>query len=93
MKRYIKPELFYERYEVSQHLADCAWEFQLATDPSSCKATPDPSSCKATPDPAKLPGLPAIFLDAGVGCELTDVTEYENYCYQTSAAGIKLHMS
>ena len=84
MKRYIKPELFYERYEVSQHLADCAWEFRLAT---------DPSSCKATPDPAKLPGLPAIFLDAGVGCELTDVTEYENYCYQNSAAGIKLHIS
>ncbi len=84
MKKYIKPELFYERYEVSQHLADCAWEYQLAS---------DPHKCKATADPGKLPGLPAIFLDEGVGCEFTDAQEYENYCYQNSAAGIKLHMS
>ena len=26
MKNYVKPELFYERYELSQHIADCAWE-------------------------------------------------------------------
>lgn len=26
MKKYVKPELFYERYELSQHIADCAWE-------------------------------------------------------------------
>lgn len=84
MKPYIKPELFYERYEVSQHLADCAWEFQLAS---------DPNTCKATADPAKLPGLPAIFLDSGKGCVFTDVKEYENYCYHTSADGITLFKS
>ena len=26
MKKYVKPELFFERYELSQHIADCTWE-------------------------------------------------------------------
>lgn len=84
MKPYIKPELFYERYEVSQHLADCAWEYRLATDPSNCAAAPDPD---------KLPGMPTLFLDEGIGCQFTEAKEYEHYCYQNSAADIKLHIS
>lgn len=28
MKAYVKPELFYERYELSQHVAACAWDKQ-----------------------------------------------------------------
>lgn len=84
MKAYIKPELFYERYEVSQHLADCAWEYQLAIDPHNCKATPDPE---------KLAGMPTLFLDEAIGCQFVDANEYEHYCYQNSAAAIKLHIS
>lgn len=26
MKRYVKPELFFEQYELSQHVANCAFE-------------------------------------------------------------------
>lgn len=85
MKNYVKPELFYERYEVSQHIADCAWEWE--------KSGTDPNNCKAMPDPKKLPGMPTIFLDEAIGCIFTEVKEYENYCYQNSADGIKLHMS
>lgn len=84
MKAYIKPELFYERYEVSQHLADCAWEFQNHTDPQTCTATPDID---------KLPLHPTLFLDESIGCQFVDAKEYENYCYQNSADGIKLHTS
>ncbi|MBP3704935.1 MAG: hypothetical protein J6I98_05305 [Clostridia bacterium] len=29
MKKYVKPELFYERYELSQHIANCSWELNL----------------------------------------------------------------
>lgn len=28
MKAYVKPELFYERYELSQHIANCDVEIQ-----------------------------------------------------------------
>lgn len=30
MKKYIKPELYYERFELSQTIADCAWEVNNA---------------------------------------------------------------
>lgn len=84
MKAYIKPELFYERYEVSQHIADCAWEF---------KDHGDPSACKAVPDAIKMQGMPSLFNSEGYGCEVVDAVEYENYCYQNNADGVKLHTS
>lgn len=84
MKNYVKPELFYERYEVSQHIADCAWEWVNNTDKSTCRAEADSK---------KLPGMPTIFLSEAAGCIFTTPTEYENYCYQNSADGIKLHAS
>ena len=42
MKKYVKPELFYEHYELSQHIADCTWEFQNLTSREICIARPDP---------------------------------------------------
>ncbi len=84
MKAYIKPELFYERYEVSQHIADCAWEFQNQGDPSNCVAVGDSN---------KLPGMPTLFQAEGRGCQLVDAVDHENYCYQNSADGVKLHTS
>lgn len=85
MKAYIKPELFYERYEVSQHLADCAWEFNYA----------DQYSCNATADPNLFGFLeyPALFLDQAHQCEDLDAKEFEKYCYQNGAAFQILFMS
>ena len=39
MKKYVKPELFYEHYELSQHIADCDFEYIQAQD--SCVAQGD----------------------------------------------------
>lgn len=39
MKKYVKPELFYEHYELSQHIADCDFEYIQAQD--SCAALGD----------------------------------------------------
>ena len=25
MKKYVKPEIYYENFELSQHIADCGW--------------------------------------------------------------------
>lgn len=32
MKKYVKPELFFERYELSQHIANCTWDLNLANE-------------------------------------------------------------
>ena len=39
MKKYVKPELFYEHYELSQHIADCNFEYNQAQD--ACAAQGD----------------------------------------------------
>ena len=36
MKAYVKPELFYERYELSKHIADCGIEFKNSTKVEEC---------------------------------------------------------
>lgn len=70
MKKYVKPELFYEHYELSQHIADCAWEMTSGNE----------SSCYAQPDPAKLPGHENLFMSTTSGCAFNE-TNYNAYCY------------
>lgn len=40
MKAYVKPELFYERYELSQHIANCDVELKIG-DVKSCHGIAD----------------------------------------------------
>ena len=86
MKKYVKPELFYERYELSQHIADCAWELT-----SGSKET-----CSAQADPDLLPiGSDRLFLSDGTGCTLIggEGGAYQNYCYQDGAQGVRVFAS
>lgn len=71
MKKYIKPELFYERYELSQHIADCAWEFKGLTTENVCRVEAD----------ADKIGFSGVLFNNE--CEL-DVAVVESYCYQNS---------
>lgn len=73
MKKYVKPELFYERYELSQHIADCAWEFKTQSEAESCKAVSDPDF---------YGGLTVTVFTADA-CQLTP-DQCEMYCYQNS---------
>lgn len=71
MKKYVKPELIFEQYELNQHIADCAWEVQSA----------DTSVCQATLDP-KMGGdmfTETLFSDA-LGCTITSGSAYQAYC-------------
>ena len=78
MKKYVKPELFYEHFELSQHIADCAWELALASK----------EACKADADSALLgSGMPALFMETGKGCVLLS-EDYESYCYHTGKDGM-----
>ena len=81
MKKYIKPELFYERYELSQHIADCAWELQFADD----------QNCIAIPDQDDYPDHPNLFTDYD-RCGMTP-DALEAYCYHNGADGVNVFAS
>ena len=81
MKKYVKPELFYEHYELSQHIADCQWELVHAE--NECKAYGDG-------DYSEVAGL-VLFTD-GLGCDVTPET-FGDYCYHGSADGTRTFMS
>ena len=82
MKKYVKPELFYEKFELAQHIADCAWELTNSTK----------DTCAAQADPDLLPGFPNLFASEGNGCiYTTDV--YQDYCYHDGAQGVNVFAS
>ena len=82
MKKYVKPELFYEQFELSKHIADCAWELALG----------DEKVCCATPDSAKIPVSENLFMSENNGCIVMS-DEYQYYCYQGGAEGANVFKS
>ena len=84
MKKYVKPELFYERYELTQHIADCAWELNSG----------DKSSCFAQADPDYLPSsYPNLFENSGNGCGLIPGQNYSDFCYHDGVQGVNVFKS
>lgn len=73
MKKYIKPELFYERYELAQHIADCQWEMTQA----------DKTACVAKTDMDFWGYEDTLFVETST----CNVTNWENYCYQPGTEG------
>ena len=41
MKKYVKPELFYEQFELSTHIANCMFEYISGNKPEECKFITD----------------------------------------------------
>ena len=78
MKKYVKPEIFYEVFELSQHIADCTYEWENMVDPAYCYALPDLE---------KLPFLEGtdskVFVEYGVCTHLRG--DLEEFCYQNGA--------
>ena len=70
MKKYVKPELFYEHFELNQHIADCGWELNHTAD--NCTAQADSNHWGDAYNKQ-------LFATEGQGCTVTDV---ERYCYQ-----------
>ena len=80
MKKYVKPELFYEQFELTQHIAACALDM---TDK-------DPSTCHAEPDPNYGLGMFGnVFLESVTTCE----GEPQKYCYEQFAADVSIFNS
>lgn len=81
-KPYVKPELFFESFELSQSIADCGWELQSMNE----------HTCHATADQEKL-GLPFNLFQLGVdNCQ---VNSRNFYCYQPGVldSAMMLHKS
>ena len=78
MKNYVKPELFFESYELSQNIAACGWDMNQA-DPASCEATGDPG----WGNPANI----TVFADANKDCKGINL---EGYCYENSADNVTM---
>lgn len=76
MKKYVKPELILEHYELSNSIADCAFELQSG----------DLNSCVANGDHEDGLGNCVLFMDKVTGCQHTpDI--FESYCYQNGSDG------
>ena len=41
MKTYEKPQIFFESFEVSQHVAACGWDMSNSVTPENCSAVGD----------------------------------------------------
>lgn len=78
MKKYVKPELFFESYELSQNIAACGWDMKNSSDPRSCYAVGD-SDYGNSPDWK-------VFVDSNDQCAVT----WEGYCYENSADNITI---
>lgn len=77
MKKYVKPELFYESFELSQHIANCQWELDHASK----------ETCVATGEDGTGYENNTLFMSY-LACEWTaDDGMYEDYCYHSGADG------
>lgn len=75
MKPYVKPELYYENFELAQHIAGCDLELKLA-DGLTCKATGTISDDV----------FGATYLDTWFLSEPTCEAEVQSYCYTNGSA-------
>ena len=76
MKKYVKPELFYESFELSQQIAACAYDSENTHSNESCNFTSDLDGtiifmdrCGDTTQDPPLPGY-----------------RVESYCYHNSTS-------
>ena len=82
MKTYVKPDLYYENFELSQSVASCS-----VTDSSESKSTNFHSGNVCTYDY----GI-ALFTDSNTSCD-AKISEFEEYCYQTGSDGYNFFAS
>ena len=75
MKAYVKPELFYEHFELSQHIAACAWDLNLANE----------DVCGFQVDTSLENNYPAdtVLLTGERSCNFDGP-----YCYMSSTGGL-----
>lgn len=82
MKVYEKPRIYIERFELSQHIAACAWDMSNSKTVEECSARSDP-------DFDIYEGVNA-FMAVEKGCINGPL---EDYCYTNGEAGSNIFNS
>lgn len=79
MKAYVKPQLFCERFELSQHIAACGIDVHWANE----------TACQPALDPGFWGGMSDAVFNAGEERCSIDISVIEAYCYTsgTTEAG------
>ena len=69
MKKYVKPDLYFESFQLTQHIAACGYDYMgTLEEAKNCTFVGDE-------DMGNVPGI--YFLDSKYGCE----TVVDRYCY------------
>lgn len=79
-KTYEKPLVYYERFELSQHVANCAWELNSGENVCGYKGETG----------LGLDEIGVIINDTTEGCV---EREYQAYCYTNGGDGLNLFNS
>lgn len=82
MKVYEKPRIYIESFELSQHIAACAWDMSNSKTVEECSAESDS-------DIIFVDGIHA-FIDANPSCTDGPV---EGYCYTNSGSAVNIFNS
>lgn len=84
MKKYVKPELFYEQFELSTHIAACEIDY---VDPNGARTHSNMGAC------AGYPGT-GLGLDPNVPVFTQDgICEMVYYCYTNGVEGVNTFAS
>ena len=87
MKKYVKPELFYEGFELSQQIAACEFSLGTKDDDGITHNSTDKNTCGFWGPTAVGPMF--ILQDDNGGCTVP----YEGYCYHGSTGGANIFNS
>lgn len=74
MKKYVKPDLYFESFQLDQHIAACGFDMVDLKDPKECISHGDTDGV--------YPDYGDIKLFANTNCDI----EPENYCYITGVS-------
>lgn len=74
MKKYVKPDLYFESFQLDQHIAACGFDMVDFKDPDQCVSHGDTHG--VYPD---YTGVAVLFSDKNTSCQ----TPPEQYCYIT----------
>ena len=82
MKKYVKPELFYEHFELSQHIAACDFDIYNSTLSS-------PETCKFIGSEGTEWAGQVIFVNKNDVCGKDGLSYgFDEYCYYTGTNGM-----
>lgn len=83
MKQYVKPELYYENFELSAHIAACAWDMKDFKDVDECSAVSDDDNLLGYPGGMRLFNNEEVCLDGPI----------DDYCYTNGESGLNIFNS